>query len=509
VIALLVYGLAVGLLIVVGARAAESLARSAGLPVRWIWFGAMIATLILSLTASLRGARTARLPIYATAHVKTIAPLATPAPPTLLARVGTVFGDAQQPLNDALARTTRAASTVVSARVLRGAIAAWALMGLALLGIFFVVQRRMRRARRAWPLTDVAGARVRLSPTVGPLVAGVIRPEIVVPRWVLERRANEQQMVVAHEAEHVRAHDPALLGVACIALAAMPWNPALWYMFSRLRLAVELDCDARVLRAGSAPGSYGALLIDVAERASLIRLSALALADDTSHLYQRILAMKPERARFGMARGGVAASLALVALLAACAAELPTAAQVDQMDASTAAASAKRLARAAGADTAIAYYVDGLRVTESEAKAIDHNQIAQVEISKSASGAAQVQLKRIRPGAAADSEFVVNAHAGPVTLRNRVALRTDGTPGDTVQGTAMLYLRKTPLMGVGTKPVLFIDGVKVKESAFEKLDPKSIASIDVIKGPAAAATYGADAEHGAIIVHTKNAANKH
>ncbi|MGZ6640165.1 MAG: M56 family metallopeptidase, partial [Solirubrobacteraceae bacterium] len=74
-----------------------------------------------------------------------------------------------------------------------------------------------------------------------------------------------QRLVIAHEAEHVAARDTLVLGIACVVVAAMPWNPVVWYMLSRLRLAVELDCDARVLRAGAAPLSYGALLIDVAE----------------------------------------------------------------------------------------------------------------------------------------------------------------------------------------------------------------------------------------------------
>jgi beta-lactamase regulating signal transducer with metallopeptidase domain len=48
----------------------------------------------------------------------------------------------------------------------------------------------------------------------------------------------------------------------------MPWNPALWWQVRRLCLAVELDCDNRVVKAlGDAP-AYGELLLKVAQAAS-------------------------------------------------------------------------------------------------------------------------------------------------------------------------------------------------------------------------------------------------
>ena len=397
-IALVLYGLAVALLMIAGARAAEWLARGAGKPVRWVWVGAMLGTIVLSFAGVRRAARFDAMPAYVVAD--TSARVVTEsAQPTLGTRVAARILASRQSLNDALARATAIAQRDVSPGIVGAAITFWALAGILLLGTFATVQRRMRRARGAWPLADVAGTRVRISPAIGPLVAGVVRPEIVVPRWVLERASNEQRMVVSHEAEHVRAHDPALLGAAWAALALMPWNPALWYMYSRLRLAVELDCDARVLRGESAgAGSYGALLIDVAERASLIRLSALALADDTSHLHQRILAMKPTRVRFAIARGGAALLLGSIALLAACAAELPTAADIQRMDASTAAASVKRLALATTTDTTIDYVVNDKPMKTEEARAISAADIDRVDISKSAvSGHGTIRCGRNAP----------------------------------------------------------------------------------------------------------------
>jgi beta-lactamase regulating signal transducer with metallopeptidase domain len=56
--------------------------------------------------------------------------------------------------------------------------------------------------------------------------------------------------------------------LASLTLILTPWNLALWWQLRRLRLAVEMDCDNRVVSAlGNAP-AYGALLLRVAEATS-------------------------------------------------------------------------------------------------------------------------------------------------------------------------------------------------------------------------------------------------
>jgi beta-lactamase regulating signal transducer with metallopeptidase domain len=48
----------------------------------------------------------------------------------------------------------------------------------------------------------------------------------------------------------------------------MPWNAAMWWLLRRLCLAVEMDCDNRVVsRLGNA-NAYGELLLKVAQAAS-------------------------------------------------------------------------------------------------------------------------------------------------------------------------------------------------------------------------------------------------
>jgi hypothetical protein len=97
--------------------------------------------------------------------------------------------------------------------------------------------------------------------------------------------------MLAHEREHVRARDAQCLSVAMLAAVLLPWNAALWFIVRRLRLAMELDCDERVLRAHGDRGEYGALLLTVCARRRREMPFALALAERPSMLERRIRAM--------------------------------------------------------------------------------------------------------------------------------------------------------------------------------------------------------------------------
>ena len=109
-----------------------------------------------------------------------------------------------------------------------------------------------------------------------------------------------------------------------IALVIMPWNIALWFARARLRLAVEADCDQRVLRRHPDVRAYGALLVDVSERSSSALLARVALIASTSHLAHRVALMTARRPRLRVLRAGVAAIVACVCLAAACEAPRPT-----------------------------------------------------------------------------------------------------------------------------------------------------------------------------------------
>jgi hypothetical protein len=120
--------------------------------------------------------------------------------------------------------------------------------------------------------------------------------------------------VLRHESEHIRAGDPRLLLVAGLVLVAMPWNPALWWMMRRMRLAMEIDCDARVLRGIDAIHAYGMLLLAVDERRGRNLPLVASLTEQRAILERRILAMTASRPSYPRL---VSTALGLVACAAA------------------------------------------------------------------------------------------------------------------------------------------------------------------------------------------------
>jgi bla regulator protein BlaR1 len=171
--------------------------------------------------------------------------------------------------------------------------------------------------RRRWRVGIVAGVPVHIAPNVGPAVVGLLRPRIVVPQWLTDASASRQAMVIAHEQSHLAAHDPQVLSVALFLLVLMPWNLPLWWQLHRLRCAIEVDCDARVLKGGLDTRQYGETLIDVSQRPSGYIASVAAMSESRSFLEERITIMVRSPAKWGawaaVAFAGVALALVSVA----------------------------------------------------------------------------------------------------------------------------------------------------------------------------------------------------
>jgi hypothetical protein len=147
---------------------------------------------------------------------------------------------------------------------------------------------RLRKQRNTWHEEEVAGVRLYSSKTTGPAVVGWLRPRIVVPDWVLHVSRQEQDHILAHENSHIRAHDPQLVAVALIGLCVMPWNLTLWWQFARLRRAIEIDCDERVLSGGRNRIDYCETLISASLRRAAQADGVIAMGSSTSLLEQRI-----------------------------------------------------------------------------------------------------------------------------------------------------------------------------------------------------------------------------
>ncbi|MGH7617505.1 MAG: M56 family metallopeptidase [Gemmatimonadaceae bacterium] len=180
------------------------------------------------------------------------------------------------------------------------------------------------RGRRRWTRGVVDGVPVWFSDDVGPAIVGLIEPLIVLPRWTETLSPDERALMLAHEQEHLRAHDGRLTTAAIFATMAMPWNPVACWTLRRLRTAIEVDCDRRVLSVFPDISRYGRLLVDVAQRAVGSSLAIAGFSERAAPLARRIQAMT---ARVRPARAmGVVTTGASACALAAAVAILPPAA---------------------------------------------------------------------------------------------------------------------------------------------------------------------------------------
>ncbi|MFL5562540.1 MAG: M56 family metallopeptidase [Gemmatimonadaceae bacterium] len=488
------YGLIVGALLAAVAALGESVLRAAGRPARWSWALALGLTVALVALAPGRTTYGSGVTIDL-AQATTVAGGASAPVPRWgsgsLAAVAAIAGRVAEPARWLLA----AAGRVVPAAVDRWLGVAWVGLSLLFFALFAIVYGRFVRARARWPIAMVQGTEVRVAPDAGPAVVGLSRPEIVVPEWLLDRTTDEQRLVLAHESEHVAARDPLLLAAACIAVAIIPWHPAAWWMLSRLRLAVELDCDGRVLRRGVAPRSYGTLLIDLAGRCSGLRIGAPALADESSHLQQRLIAMTTRTSPFSITRASVAAAIAGVALVAACEAKLPTQTEVNDMTAASAATSAQKMALMSEDTAGSQYKVNGVVVSAAEANAILPERIASIEVLKGTAAPNGKAVISIKTRQAGDT-----THSFMMTKR----VMSGSGNGEAMVGDPAELPRRRLENFAG---VILVDGVRVTEAAMQALAPGDIVSVEVIKGPTAKTLYDApEAANGVIRVTTKKGA---
>jgi hypothetical protein len=132
-------------------------------------------------------------------------------------------------------------------------------------GVSRAVNSSRRERGGASGSTIVDGIPVVVTDLIGPATVGVWRSRVLVPQWVLAMPRSERQYVLRHEEEHRRAHDTQLLFVASLLIILAPWNLALWWQLRRLCLAVEMDCDDRVVYGLGDANAYGELLLKVAQ----------------------------------------------------------------------------------------------------------------------------------------------------------------------------------------------------------------------------------------------------
>jgi bla regulator protein BlaR1 len=304
------YTMLLTVLLAAGALALERVATIWGLPRRFVWIVVMAAAAVAPAIVARRA---------------TSGPIAPAAGSVSQVGGGSSRGSARLIRRPAPTRWRILAFRLAAATRAfdRRARMTWAL-GSALVLIVFARALLVLRFRRAtWSKVLLDGRSVWISPDTGPAVVGLVRPEIVVPRWALPLDSAARGLMLRHEMEHIEAGDPYALLFAGVMLVLMPWNLGFWWMVRRLRLAIEMDCDARVIRAVGGSHEYGMLLVAVGERRSSPLSLAASLVEQQPFLERRIAAMTTLRPRHPMLASLPFVAIALVATAVAAQTPVP------------------------------------------------------------------------------------------------------------------------------------------------------------------------------------------
>ena len=301
----MLYSIVVSLLMGFAALALERSAQIRQRPARWLWGACMVASLAILFIPS---RVSVQIPETTRADRATFSEILTPPQTTAIETSRftlPIIGTDQTPLSNEV-------STLLEW--------SWRIASMALALVILASSAHLSWRRRRWDRGQMAGTAVYISEDCGPAVVGFLRPHIVVPRWLTKLSPDEQALVIAHERAHLGAHDTQLLTIAVCLLACMPWNPMLWWQLRRLRLAIEIDCDARVLNLGYPVAQYSETLIAVGERQSASYAITMASYGSKSFLEQRIHNMLRKKTRHARVSALVLAGLGVG--LAVCAAEV-------------------------------------------------------------------------------------------------------------------------------------------------------------------------------------------
>jgi bla regulator protein blaR1 len=443
-LAWMVYSVVVAALLGAAAWALERVTLPVGRPVRWIWVLALAGAMGIPLLAFGGFGRSGADPRpevgVPAEHPATLqipwAPDGESAPRGVLSALGRV----SQGLTTGIRRVAEAPPTsLLSDRLLRVLWAAGAGTLLLLAGSSsLLLGHRLRR----WPSVRLMGRdRVRITPGLGPAVVGLVRPWIVLPRWTLAGDPRHLQFMLLHEDEHISARDTLVLAAGAAAVLLFFWNPIFWWLLGRLRSAVEMDCDGRVLALGVPPREYGALLLEVGSRGTPLPLHMAALAEPSNLLERRIRQMNPSSLRHPILALAGASVMAIGLVLVACETRVPAPTAATEED-----------------------------VVTLPAEEAAHEALAPV----------------LEPKVQAD----------------------ESEPGRTVEEVVRVRLRDDQSLPTGEGPLIIVDGVILGSGTLEgfQLDAADIASIEVVKGAAAASLYGSRAANGVIFITTKEGA---
>jgi len=156
----------------------------------------------------------------------------------------------------------------------------------------------------------------------GPLVAGLIRPVIILPKDFTEiYSAHQRHFALVHECTHIRRAD-LWAAFAALIFRAINWpNPLVHYAARAFRVDQEAACDAAVMRAvgeghENSTHSYAETLLHAAKNSNT-QVAAVPLGLTIHHpLKERLMTLKTNTCKTGLLSRLAAASTIVLALAA-------------------------------------------------------------------------------------------------------------------------------------------------------------------------------------------------
>ncbi len=163
---------------------------------------------------------------------------------------------------------------------------------------------------------------------VGPVACGILRPAIgLPPRFDQEHTPAEQDAMLAHEAAHLAAGDPAWYLLADVLGALLWWHPFVWWARRQLHAASETAADEASLLVRDGPGVLAESLVALGARldrqrpAAWLGIEGAGFRSGLARRVERLLKISgrkwspPGRARAALARTLVPAALIVAVIL--------------------------------------------------------------------------------------------------------------------------------------------------------------------------------------------------
>lgn len=122
-----------------------------------------------------------------------------------------------------------------------------------------------------------------------PMVIGYFKPVILIPIGIFTGQSSEQiELILAHEIAHIIRKDYLVNILLLIAEIVFFYNPAFWWISSKIKFERECSCDDLAMSITNSPMAYAKALAAVLGNSLSFPLDSVALFNRKSHALKRV-----------------------------------------------------------------------------------------------------------------------------------------------------------------------------------------------------------------------------